>query len=131
MAHGAKNPTPMMSTCAGFQSNLGGRHLGKEGFKLRPPKLATKDVVLLFHAVQRKNILRCIDRYTLEFHWDGPSMVDSCDLILARPMPWAVPPQQFSVEISKQIFVRLKMLLRKAAERTVEATWQRSSRQSS
>ncbi|MGC9270697.1 MAG: hypothetical protein ACP5E6_11130, partial [Acidiphilium sp.] len=40
-----------------------------------------------------------------------------------RPTPRrAVPPQRRGIE---QVFAKLKHLLRKAAERTKEATWQR------
>jgi hypothetical protein len=91
-----------MSPCTGFQGNLGGRYLGKEGFNLRPPKLAAKnDAVVFIYAVQRENMLRRIDRYTFKFHWDGPFVVVSCATSSwHNPMPWAVPPQQFSVKIN-------------------------------
>ena len=68
-----------MSPCTGFQSNLGRGHLGKEAFNLRPPKLAAKDDAVVFvYTVQRENMLRRIDRYTIKFHWDGPFMMVSC-----------------------------------------------------
>jgi hypothetical protein len=92
-----------MSPCTGFQSNLGGRHLGKEGFNLRPSKLAAKNNAVVFiYAVQRQNMLRRIDRYTFKFHWDGPFMMVSCATSSwHNPMPWAVPPQQISMQINK------------------------------
>ena len=43
----------------------------------------------------------------------------------ASPEPWAAPPYSPDLNPIEQMFAKLKLLLRKAAERTVEATWRR------
>jgi hypothetical protein len=83
----------MVRAGAGFENHLRRRQFDKKRLDLSTPDLTTQHrPLLLIDPVDRKNMLRRIDRNALKFHRAALSLGWSFDPILAHRCRWAVHP---------------------------------------